>query len=152
MNDNRLFQLSISTPPQNLMAYNNPFIGGLVAKLCLTLATLRTRARQAPLSIDFSRQECWNGLPCPPPGDLPDPGIEPRSPALRQILYRLSYEGSPPFCYPSWSLLTEFHWLVLGLFSRWVLHAVTVRSWLEAGSPAGPPGTPGLVGAPLLSI
>ena len=31
----------------------------------------------------LSRQECWSGLPCPPPGDLPDPGVEPRSPALQ---------------------------------------------------------------------
>ena len=35
-------------------------------------------ACQAPLSIGFSRQKYWSGLPCPPPGDLPDPGIEPR--------------------------------------------------------------------------
>ena len=34
---------------------------------------------QAPLSMEFSRQESWNGLPLPPPGDLPDPGIEPSS-------------------------------------------------------------------------
>ena len=40
-------------------------------------AILWTRARQAPLSMGFSRQEYWSGLPCPPPGDLPDPGIEP---------------------------------------------------------------------------
>ena len=38
-----------------------------------------TVASQAPLSMGFSRQECWSGLPCPPPGDLPDPGIEPSS-------------------------------------------------------------------------
>ena len=38
-----------------------------------------TTARQAPLSTGFSRQEYWSGLPCPPPGDLPDPGIEPTS-------------------------------------------------------------------------
>ena len=38
-------------------------------------------ARQAPLSMGFSRQEYWSGLPCPPPGDLPDPGMEPTSPA-----------------------------------------------------------------------
>ena len=38
-----------------------------------------TLARQAPLSMRFSRQECWSGLPCPPPGDLPHPGIEPAS-------------------------------------------------------------------------
>ena len=40
-------------------------------------------ARQAPLSVGFSRQEYWSGLPCPPPGGLPDPGTEPRSPALQ---------------------------------------------------------------------
>ena len=42
-----------------------------------------TEAHQAPLSMGFSRQEYWSGLPCPPPGDLPKPGIEPRSPALQ---------------------------------------------------------------------
>ena len=35
-----------------------------------------TTACQAPLSMDFSRQESWSGLPCPPLGDLPDPGME----------------------------------------------------------------------------
>ena len=40
--------------------------------------------RQAPLSVEFSRQEYWSGLPCPSP-DLPDPGIEPRSPVLRPV-------------------------------------------------------------------
>ena len=45
--------------------------------------TLWTVARHAPLSMGFSRQEYWNGLPCPPPGDLPDPGIEPKSIALQ---------------------------------------------------------------------
>ena len=39
-------------------------------------ATLWTVAHQAPLPMGFSRQEYWRGLPCPPPGDLPDPGIE----------------------------------------------------------------------------
>ena len=43
------------------------------------LATLWTVAHQAPLSLGFSRQEYWSGLPCPPPGDLPNPGIEPSS-------------------------------------------------------------------------
>ena len=43
-------------------------------------ATLWTVACQAPLSKGFSRQEYWSGLPCPPPGDLPDPGTEPKSP------------------------------------------------------------------------
>ena len=43
--------------------------------------TLWTAARQAPLSMGFSRQEYWSGLPFPPPGDLLDPGIELASPA-----------------------------------------------------------------------
>ena len=39
--------------------------------------TLRTVPHEAPLSMGFSRQEYWSGLPCPPPGDLPEPGMEP---------------------------------------------------------------------------
>ena len=46
-------------------------------------ATAWTLISQAPLSIGFSRQECWIGLPFSSPGDLPNPGIEPRSPALQ---------------------------------------------------------------------
>jgi len=46
-------------------------------------ATPWTVAYQAPLSMGFSRQECWSGLPFPSPGDLPDRGIEPRCPALQ---------------------------------------------------------------------
>ena len=55
---------------------------------CVQLfATPWTVAYQAPLSMGFSRQECWSGLPCPPPGGLPNPGMEPEpvslmSPAL----------------------------------------------------------------------
>ena len=44
--------------------------------------------------MEFSRQEYWSGLPFPSPGHLPDPGIEPGCPALQQILYHLSHEGS----------------------------------------------------------
>ena len=46
-------------------------------------ATPWTAAHQAPLSMGFSRQEYWRGLPFPSPGDLPDPGIELRSPKLQ---------------------------------------------------------------------
>ena len=56
--------------------------GGLVAKLCRTLATPWTVACQAPPSMGFSRQDYWSGLPFPSPGDHPDLGIKPRSPAL----------------------------------------------------------------------
>ena len=54
-----------------------------VAQSCLTLfATPWTVAYLAPPTMGFSRQEYWNGLPFPSPGDLPDPGIEPGPPAL----------------------------------------------------------------------
>ena len=54
-------------------------------------ATPRTVAYQAPPSMGFSRQAYWSGLPFPPPGDLPDPGIEPRSPALQADSLLLSH-------------------------------------------------------------
>ena len=57
-----------------------------------------TVARQAPLSVGFSRQEYWSGLPFPSPGDLPDLGIEPRSPvspASQADSLPLSHRGSP---------------------------------------------------------
>ena len=58
--------------------------GGLVTKSCPTLATPWTVASQAPLPIEFSRQEYWSGLSFPSPGDLPNPGIKPRPPALQE--------------------------------------------------------------------
>ena len=61
-------------------------------------ATLWTVSCQALLSIGFFRQEYWNGLPCPPPGDLPNPGTEPTSPvspALQADSLLLSCQGSP---------------------------------------------------------
>ena len=69
-----------------LIDFENVCLGGggdLVTKLCPTLASPWSVARQAPLSMGFSRQEYWNRLPFPSPGDLPDPGIEPASPALQ---------------------------------------------------------------------
>ena len=54
-----------------------------VTKPCLTLETPWTIALHAPLSMRFSRQECWSGLPFPSPEDLPNPGIKPVSPALQ---------------------------------------------------------------------
>ena len=51
------------------------------------IATLKTVTCQAPLSMRFSRQEYWSRLPCPPPQDLPNPGIKPWSSALPVILY-----------------------------------------------------------------
>ena len=58
-------------------------------------ATLWTVAVQAPLSTGFSRLEFWSGLPSPSPGELPDPGIEPTSPAWQADPLSLSHTGSP---------------------------------------------------------
>ena len=55
--------------------------------------TPRTVALQAPLSMEFSRQEYWSGLPFPSPGDLSDPGIEHRSPALAGGLFTTEPQG-----------------------------------------------------------
>ena len=54
-----------------------------MAQSCSTLCDPMTVAYKAPLSMEFSRQEYWSALPFPSPGDLPDPGTEPKSPALR---------------------------------------------------------------------
>ena len=63
-----------------------------------------TVARQAPLFLDFPRQEYWSGLLFPHPGDLPDPGIELESPGQVDSL-PLSYQGSPK------TLVEVLHWL-----------------------------------------
>ena len=60
-------------------------------------ATPWTVARQAPLFMGFPRQEYWNELPCPSPGDFPDPGIKPESPACQADSLRLSHLGSPVY-------------------------------------------------------
>ena len=54
-----------------------------------------TVAYQAPPSMGFSRQEYWSGLPFPSPGDLPDPGIEPGSPALQADVLTSEPPGKP---------------------------------------------------------
>jgi hypothetical protein len=68
-----------------------------LCQLCYSLSHVRlfatpwTVARQASLSMEFSRWEYWSGLPFLSPGDLPDSGMEAKSPHCRQILYHLSY-------------------------------------------------------------
>ena len=81
-------------------------MGGLLYCLCMLscfshvrlFATLWTVAHQAPLSLVFSRQEYWSRLPCPPPGNLPDPEIEPMfpgSPALQKDSLPTESPGKP---------------------------------------------------------
>ena len=69
-------------------------VGGLVAKSCLTLVTPWTIALQVPLSMGFSRQEYWSGLPFPSPENLPNIGIEPRSPTLQADSLLTELKGS----------------------------------------------------------
>ena len=69
--------------------------GSLVAKSYLTLATPCTVACQTPLSVGFSRLKYWSGLPFPSLGDLPDTGIEPRSPALQADSLPTEPPGKP---------------------------------------------------------
>ena len=100
-------------------------------------ATLWTIACQALLSMGFSRQEYWSGLPCLPPGDLPDPGIEPMSPTFscisRQVLYHSRHLGNPGnvhsnFIHNSPNLGTTYMPI-----KGWVdkLTVVYSHSWLE---------------------
>ena len=62
---------------------------------CLTLCDPQTVACQPPLSMEFSRREYWSGLPFPSPGDLPNPGVEPGSPALQVDTLPSKPSGKP---------------------------------------------------------
>ena len=96
-------------------------------------ATPWTIAHQAPLSMGFSRQEIWSGLPLPSPGDLPDPGIEPRSPVLEADTLTSEPPGTVLY------LQTELPWWLRGKelacqcrryrFSPWVWKTPWRRKW-----------------------
>ena len=76
------------------------FLSRVCAKSLESCPTLRSHvAHQAPLSMGFSSQEYWTGLPCPPPEDLPDPGIKPRSPALAGGFFTTSTTWEAPHLY-----------------------------------------------------
>ena len=75
-------------PPFQVVANRLHITTGIEVLLSITgfayrTVTLGCIAHQTPLSTEFSRQKYWSGLPFPPPGDLPDPGTEPASPALQ---------------------------------------------------------------------
>ena len=75
----------------------SPYVHAKLLQSPLTLCDPWTVAHQALLPMGFSRHEYWSGLPCPPPGDLPDPRIEPMSPAalaLQVDSLPLSHRGS----------------------------------------------------------
>ena len=86
------------------------FLSRVCAKSLESCPTLRSHvAHQAPLSMGFSSQEYWTGLPCPPPEDLPDPGIKPRSPALAGGFFTTSTTWEAP---PSFSASQIFTWFI----------------------------------------
>ena len=68
--------------PYHLPSYASVQVA-LVTQFCLTLCDPMDCSHQIPLSMEFSRQEYWSGLPFLSPGDLPDPGIKPGFPELR---------------------------------------------------------------------
>ena len=90
-------------------------------------ATPWTIAHQAPLSMGFSRQEYWSGLPFPSAGDLPDPRIEPRSPHCRQTFSPLSHQGNPKRCLiwnsPSYPKLFFLSFFPCNLLSEEVVYS-----------------------------
>ena len=69
----------------------------LVTQSCPTLFLPHAVTYQAPLSMEFSKQEFWSGLPFPSPGDLPDTGTESRSPVLQADSLPTESPGNPSF-------------------------------------------------------
>ena len=91
-----LFHPTWSSHPLNSIPYGfseSESVGRLV--MSDSFETPWTVARQAPQTMGFSSQEYWSGLPCPSPGDLPDPWIEPGSPALQADTLPSEPPGKP---------------------------------------------------------
>ena len=129
----KIFSTTLCEEVHNYM-YNG---GGLVAKLCPTLATPWTVARQAPLSMEFSRQEYWSGLPFPSPGDLPNPGIEPGSPALQADALSSEPPGKPSYKAETYNyvpgFLTQLSWKLVSAEkpAQWCLAALLSQRWRQ---------------------
>ena len=98
-------------------------------------ATLWTVAHQAPLSMGFSRQEYWSGLPCHPSRDLPYPGIEPASPALQADSSLLSHYGNPSVTIRMRLLWVYFvcfvYVLLLFVFCLWISNYSSTICWKD---------------------
>ena len=78
-------------------------------------ATPWTLAREAPLSLEFSRQEYWKRLPFPPPEDLPDARIKPTSPALAGGFFTTGSPGKPVYIY-TYIYYTHIYFLIYKMF------------------------------------
>ena len=90
-----MFIINVTTPVLESLLCDQHSVGGLVAKSCPTLETPWTVALQASLLVGFSRQEYWSGLSFISPGDLPDPGIKPGSPAPQANSLPTELRGKP---------------------------------------------------------
>ena len=77
----------------------------IVAQLCPALCDPMNVAHQTPLSVEFSRQEYWSGLPFTSPADLPEPGIKPGSPILQAYSLPSKPPGKPILIYQVWNKL-----------------------------------------------
>ena len=112
----------------NLMSSPDGYTGFWVKSLsCVRLfVTPWTVAHQAPPSMGFSRQEYWSGLPFPSSGDLPDPGIEPRSPALQADALTSEPSGKPDGYTVSLYFLMTIAFIVKSSFfhSTYLLHSL----------------------------
>ena len=105
--------------------------GSLVTKSCPSLVTTWTAALQAPLSMEFSRQEYCSGLPFPSPGDIPTQGLNPGLPHCTQILYQLSYKGSLCEKLRAWTVNSDGS-LSLSMNGN-KAHAILLSWWMEKG-------------------
>ena len=102
-----------------------------------------TVAHQAPLPWGFSRQEDWSGLPCPLPGDLPDPRWNPGLPHCRPILYHLSHQKSPECCiYCTKNILIKKKSLPWRKNEELVQQCLKHHEWVEARSLKCSPRSP----------
>ena len=97
-----------------------------------------TVAHQAPLSMGFSRQEYWSGLPSPSPGHLPNPAIEPVSPALQTDSLPLSHWGSSKMWCRQYkiqdmpNLGEQRHaWLLMHLLAHWDAEHLSIDSYFS---------------------
>ena len=89
----------------------------LATQLCLTLCDPMDYS--PPLSMGFSRQEYWSGLPFPSPGDLPDPGVEPGCPAMQAGFLPSELPGKPQFLLLKIGNLShKIHWLKIFINSK----------------------------------
>ena len=100
-------------PFPNMWTALHPLQCAKLLQSCPALCNTMKPARL--LSMGFSRQEYWSGLPCPPPGDLPDPGIEPPSPAWQADSFHWATREVTLYNSPSHFPITLFQWLQLSV-------------------------------------